>query len=743
MGHIRKHLPQVEVGRLGGTHSDTLTSTDVLVAIVHSAATRETLRKHQQGLVIADECHRYAAKQFRSALQSNYMWRLGLTATYQRRDGGSRPLDEYFGGVIYRIWYPEAHAAGIISKFDIAFIGVQFAQGEQAAYDKESETISSDGLTLRTYLEESGLNNDEDFHLEVARLAESRANEPINRVARRYQAAVAQRQRLLADTYAKTDALSRLVPAVEKANRSLIFGHLQDAANVARAVMLRRGVPAEAVMSGMKKADRIEALEGFKSGQLRVLSAPRVLDEGVDVPEADLAIITSATRTERQTVQRLGRIIRKKADGGIGRLAYLYVIGTTEDPYLQRNFLPSVVPHARRTRKFRLPDEEQELLTFLSPSATLRRSRRAKLQQQEDLGSNSATLEARPPALHPNEPAEEHPSEPEFAIPLIGDDGNEPAPTVRAAGATADPVKDWLKRIGKHPLLNQEEVRELAKWVEAGVYAQHILDSGRLDSRKIIRELRDVAYEGERAREKLLVSNLRLVVSLAKRYTGRGLPFLDLIQEGNFGLYRAVQKFDHTRGQTFSTYATWWVRQSITRALDDQGRVIRLPVHVHDKIRRLRAAQRKLSVEAPLEARELGFMADLDPEEIPELIRLDQLQPYSLDKEYMTDQGPQPLAAILFDFDPISPEQVIEAQDLRTTVHEALDRLSPRNATVLALRFGLADGEEWTLQAIGDHLGVTRERIRQLEKMALEALRADPDLRQCAEIYLGRISHAM
>lgn len=367
VGQVQKHLPRARVGRLGGTYQDTFSDVDILIAIVHSAATRQTLAPHQTGLVIADECHRYAAKQFRTALQKNFSWRLGLTATYRRDSSGTRALDEYFGGVIYRIWYPDALAAGIISRFTMAFVGVYFSGSEQNHYDQISETIRSDGHSLRTYLEELGSYDEEDFHLEVARLADSQARQPVNVLARRYQATIAERQRLLANTHAKTDALSRMVPAVQAANRALIFGHSKDAAEVSRAVMLQGGVPTESVMSGMKKADRIEALEGFRSGRLKALSAPRVLDEGVDVPEADLAIITSATRTERQTVQRLGRVIRKKPNGGIGRLAYLYVVGTTEDPYQQTNFLPSVVPHASRTRKFLLPRDERGLLAFLQP----------------------------------------------------------------------------------------------------------------------------------------------------------------------------------------------------------------------------------------------------------------------------------------------------------------------------------------------------------------------------------------
>lgn len=740
MGQIKKHLPQARVGRLGGTYQDSFSDVDILVSIVHSAATRQTLAAHQTGLVIADECHRYATKQFRTALQENYAWRLGLTATYRRRSGGNRSLDEYFGGVIYRIWYPEALAAGIISRFKMAFVGVYFSGPEQNHYDEISETIRSDGYSLRAHLEELGVYDEEDFHFEVAKLADSRGQQTINMVARRYQATVAERQRLLASTHAKTDALSRLVPAVKAANRSLIFGHSKDAADVARAVLLQGGVPAESIMSGMKKADRIEALDGFRSGRLTALAAPRVLDEGVDVPEADLAVITAATRTERQTVQRLGRVIRKKPDGGLGRLAYLYVVGTTEDPYRLTNFLPSVVPHASRTRKFLLPKDERELLAFLEPDqhSALKAPEDAAQVPQEHA---ETALQGRPRPVSKNHGRPESDPEPEAAsasamITLMDEDQDDELPArLTTPGATGDPVKDWLKQIGRRPLLKAGEEKELSKWIEAGVYADHLISSGTVESRKRIRELREVSREGARALEVFITSNLRLVVSLAKRYTGRGLPFLDLIQEGNLGLIRAVQKFDFLRGEKFSTYATWWIRQAITRAMDDQIRLIRYPVHLEEKIRRMNDTKRRLPEADRSNPREVAFMADLSEEEVPELERLSLTKIHSLDVTYQTDSGPELLAELIGMDAPELLDELIERHDMRAMVHDALDQRSPRESAILARRFGLADGKEWTLQEIGDQEGVSRERIRQIEKIALDALRSDTKLRAAAMPY--------
>lgn len=740
VGQVKKHLPQIRVGRLGGTYHDSFSDVDILVSIVHSAATRQTLATHQTGLVIADECHRYATKQFRPALQKNYAWRLGLTATYRRRGGGNRSLDEYFGGVIYRIWYPDALAAGIISKFKMAFVGVYFSGPEQNHYDEISETIRSDGYSLRTYLDELGIYDEEDFHLEIAKLADSRGQQPINMVARRYQATVAERQRLLANTYTKTDALSRLVPAVKAANRSLIFGHSKDAADVARAVMLQGGVPAESIMSGMKKADRIEALAGFKSGRLKALAAPRVLDEGVDVPEADLAVITSATRTERQTVQRLGRVIRKKPHGEMGRLAYFYVVGTTEDPYLQQSFLPSVVPYAERTRKFLLPRDEQELLEFLEPEPLSRdatgesTSFRATLPAVPPGKSSGPIAEDRGRLVVP--PSHEVSTDQVMVIDLAGSDEVEDIPPRLATeGGTTDPVKDWLKRIGKHRLLNAEDEKDLAQWIEAGVYADHLIDGGIVDSRKKLRELRAVSEEGGRAMERLIVSNLRLVVSLAKRYTRRGMPFLDLIQEGNIGLIRAAQKFDFRQGHKFSTYATWWIRQAITRAMSEQVRPIRYPSYVEEKIQRLRATKRKLAATDRLDHREIAFMADLSESEVLELERLDSLRVYSLEIVYQTEVGPQMLAELIREVGPDPLDQLVEHREVRKMVSSALHRLTAREANIIKLRFGLTDGKERTLQEIGDREGVSRERIRQIEKTALDGLRSDIMLRGTAIPY--------
>ena len=491
-------------------------------------------------------------------------------------------------------------------------------------------------------------------------------------------------------------------------------------------------------MSGMKKADRIEALEGFRSGRLKALSAPRVLDEGVDVPEADLAIITSATRTERQTVQRLGRVIRKKPNGGIGRLAYLYVVGTTEDPYQQTNFLPSVVPHASRTRKFLLPRDERGLLAFLQPEQPSTLSAPGDTAQE-----HAETAVQGPPLPVPSDdgrpdaaPEAEAPSEPAVIVKLAEEeDDDELPPRLTTPGATDDPVKDWLKQIGRRPLLKAGEEKELAQWIEAGVYAHHLIDSGTVESRKRIRELREVSREGARALEVFITSNLRLVVSLAKRYTGRGLPFLDLIQEGNVGLIRAVQKFDFRRGEKFSTYATWWIRQAIGRAMDDQIRLIRYPVHLEEKIRRMNYTKRRLPEADRSNPREVAFMADLTEEEVPELERLSRTKVYSLDVTYQTDSGPGLLAELIGLDAPELLDELIQHHDMRVMVHAALDRRSPREAAILARRFGLADGREWTLQEIGDQEGVTRERIRQLEKAALDALRTDAELRGAAVPY--------
>ena len=322
----------------------------------------------------------------------------------------------------------------------------------------------------------------------------------------------------------------------------------------------------------------------------------------------------------------------------------------------------------------------------------------------------------------PQEPAGEQ-SRDEPLVPG-GDDEDLPAARVAAAGATADPVKDYLKQIGRVALLNAGQEVELAKRIEAGLFADHKLaeGSGVLRAGQSI-DLERVAEDGRRAKDHLVEANLRLVVSLARRYTGRGMLFLDLIQEGNLGLIRGVEKFDYTRGYKFSTYATWWIRQAITRAMADQSRTIRLPVHIGEAISTLARVQRQMLQDLGREPTpgELAAELDMTPEEVIELRKYGR-EPVSLHIP-LGEDGDSELGDLIEDSDAIQPGEAASFTLLQEQLHSVLGTLSEREAGVVSLRYGLADGQPKTLDEIGNVYGVTRERIRQIESKAMYKLR--------------------
>ncbi|ATE53151.1 RNA polymerase sigma factor [Actinosynnema pretiosum] len=346
-----------------------------------------------------------------------------------------------------------------------------------------------------------------------------------------------------------------------------------------------------------------------------------------------------------------------------------------------------------------------------------------------------------------DEPVEEEPAEEENAKPGEGDFvwDEEESEALRQARkdaeltASADSVRAYLKQIGKVALLNAEEEVELAKRIEAGLYAAERLRRAEDESEKLTpqmrRDLRWIVRDGERAKNHLLEANLRLVVSLAKRYTGRGMAFLDLIQEGNLGLIRAVEKFDYTKGYKFSTYATWWIRQAITRAMADQARTIRIPVHMVEVINKLGRIQRELLQDLGREPtpEELAKEMDITPEKVLEIQQYAR-EPISLDQT-IGDEGDSQLGDFIEDSEAVVAVDAVSFTLLQDQLQSVLATLSEREAGVVRLRFGLTDGQPRTLDEIGQVYGVTRERIRQIESKTMSKLR-HPSRSQVLRDYL-------
>lgn len=315
---------------------------------------------------------------------------------------------------------------------------------------------------------------------------------------------------------------------------------------------------------------------------------------------------------------------------------------------------------------------------------------------------------------------------------IVNDSDDEPAARVKgnpkrhvvSAGATVDPVKDYLKQIGRVNLLTAEQEVDLSERIEAGLYAQHLLDTVGDDlDFKTKRELKWAASDGRKAKDHLLEANLRLVVSLAKRYTGRGMLFLDLIQEGNLGLIRAVEKFDWTKGFKFSTYATWWIRQAITRAMADQARTIRVPVHMVEVINKLSRVQRQMLQDFGREPTpdELARELDMPVEKVQEVQKYGR-EPISLHTP-LGEDGDSEFGDLIEDTDAIAPQDAVAFSLLQRQIRQVMETLSPRESGVIEMRYGIKDGQPKTLDDIGRVYGVTRERIRQIESKTMSKLR--------------------
>ncbi|WP_208949127.1 RNA polymerase sigma factor [Streptomyces violaceusniger] len=372
--------------------------------------------------------------------------------------------------------------------------------------------------------------------------------------------------------------------------------------------------------------------------------------------------------------------------------------------------------------------------TTAAAKKTVAKKTTGKKDVTDELLETDEVIEEAAPGKPGPEGAE---AEPENAGFVLSDDDEDDAPAqqVAAAGATADPVKDYLKQIGKVPLLNAEQEVELAKRIEAGLFAEDKLANSDKLAPKLKRELEIIAEDGRRAKNHLLEANLRLVVSLAKRYTGRGMLFLDLIQEGNLGLIRAVEKFDYTKGYKFSTYATWWIRQAITRAMADQARTIRIPVHMVEVINKLARVQRQMLQDLGREPtpEELAKELDMTPEKVIEVQKYGR-EPISLHTP-LGEDGDSEFGDLIEDSEAVVPADAVSFTLLQEQLHSVLDTLSEREAGVVSMRFGLTDGQPKTLDEIGKVYGVTRERIRQIESKTMSKLR-HPSRSQVLRDYL-------
>ena len=411
------------------------------------------------------------------------------------------------------------------------------------------------------------------------------------------------------------------------------------------------------------------------------------------------------------------------------------------------------------TRVYSLPKNKEDTIATVSKAkakstkAAPKRARGkagAQANEHEDDEDDSVediVLEAKEAVDLTEDDATETPDEAKEELPtgtielpkdlmvLTDDEDDIPVQNLTISGATADPVKDYLKQIGKVALLNAELEVELAKRIEAGLFAEEKLGTASKLTPAERRDLNWVVKDGQRAKSHLLEANLRLVVSLAKRYTGRGMQFLDLIQEGNLGLIRAVEKFDYTKGYKFSTYATWWIRQAITRAMADQARTIRIPVHMVEVINKLARVQRQLLQDLGREPspEELAAELDMTPEKVVEVQKYGR-EPISLSTP-LGEDGDSEFGDLIEDTEAVVPADAVGFTMLQQELERVLDSLHPREAGVIRSRFGLGDGVQMTLDQIGEKFGVTRERIRQIESKTMSKLR-HPSRSQLLRDYL-------
>ena len=363
------HFESADIGLMGNGHSDSLVENDILIAVVNSASEKELgLEDGESGLMVVDECHRLGAEKFQVALDKGFPSRLGLSATRERTDGAHDTiLARYFGNVVYSLGYEAAMAGGCISQVKVAQIEVQLSDDEQFEFDELSEAISASqfelskrfGIPLEPYSK---------FMEEVHNLA-TNGDMKQGMAAKRYISSVTKRRKLLANTPKKSEVLATLVSAINNSNRAIVFTETISGVTEIFNLLSASGIPTEQLHSKLLPRERVAALHMFETGQCKALVAAKVLDEGIDVPEADLAIIVSATKTRRQMIQRMGRVLRPKKDGRPARFVLVYVAGTSEDPANGAHdaFFNEVIDISKESKIFKQPLDKNELTEFLNP----------------------------------------------------------------------------------------------------------------------------------------------------------------------------------------------------------------------------------------------------------------------------------------------------------------------------------------------------------------------------------------
>ena len=690
--------------------------------------------------------------------------------------------------------YKRALADEVIAPYEVAFVGVDLTPDERVRYDEADTKVT---VFKRALITKSELDDNAALTVVLRRAQQiAESDHPGRYEARSFLKVFTERRRILAETTRKHHVLAGIADIVAEGGGAIVFTQTRTSADRAAATFAAAGCSAQSIDAGSTQREREDHLVALGSGTLPVLAAPRILDEGVDVPNVDLGIMIARSRNRRQATQRLGRVVRRKPDGRHARFIVLFARDTVEDPGVERGAtseFDAMLPFARRVRHVDVNrdgidplrlflgsvdssdwtpnlqdeaatpdpsdmsepavpgprsgvDDEIRLCPVVpddrganapedgnvprvgkraakkqTPKKKAHRARRRVDQRAETASAPPQIGHAEPgmPQIHAAELDGGASDDSAFSVHWSREDDG-PAQRVFTAGATADPVKDYLKQIGKAALLSAEQEVELAKRIEAGLFAEQKLESGDEIDMKLKRELWWIASDGKNAKDHLVEANLRLVVSLAKRYTGRGMLFLDLIQEGNLGLIRAVEKFDYVQGHKFSTYATWWIRQAITRAMADQGRLLRVPVHAHEESKSILAACRKKGVS--------WFEAWQDPTLLDgEWAAARILEAHRHHSPVPgLDDVPEQVARLAVS-DPIA--ELERRIDQRSGVEAAFDflalepRLGVRSADVLRCRAGIGEAEEMTLDEIGKRYGVTRERIRQIESNALKALR--------------------